>query len=394
MGVCSSMKTEKRLVLIPLVLQKFYYLNTKEKSLYMMEGQVRSKILLPEFKIHKKSAIGTLSNSDIIIGGGMKLNKQPSKRVIKISPSIQTVTKLPPLRLGIYHGSFYTIDSTLFYISSDLNVSHQAFHKNTWEFVYANPIDLHSATTYLIATTVFFAFGIKPNKKPTKKIYSIDFLQSKTYKLEKNRPFFKLISPFAIPNTDFLVFAGGFTISQKPNYSFYIQKNGKWKEIAGPECVYLKNSCRSINNHTVLISTSSKIVTINQNLQVQVLDFSIIETPVELPHHINPAKPKIGSYRRNSCEMRNLLSNFAKLSEKASVYSSIIEEVHSCGSAFSENSIDSQSSEKSQDSEKSEPIEIHEMLSHMQDGETIDTPNCFKLKLFSAGSMAGDNSVS
>ena len=147
MGACCSMKTETRLIVLSLPLPGFFYLNFKKKVVYRVENESSFKISLPRFKVHKEFAIGLLADQSILIGGGVKKNGSLSKKVVQIYPHLQTLTKLPSLFRPIKKGGFYSITSTLYYISDNLSMPHQRLVGNKWELIECPKLELHSASS-------------------------------------------------------------------------------------------------------------------------------------------------------------------------------------------------------------------------------------------------------
>ena len=389
MGACNSLKAERRVIIIQRNIPKFIYLNVKKALLHEIEDQVCTTFRLPEFKIYNKSAIGTLPDQNILIGGGIKPNKKPSKILFQINPFSHTITRLAPLKLAVFLGNFYMVNSELYYFSSDLRLPHQILRNKTWEILNKSFVNLHLASIYVVGSTVYFAFGIKPNKRVTKKIYSIDLslLTEIKYNVESIKTPLRLRSPIVRECGGSIIVIGGHKANNKLNYNIFQYQNSKWKKIQGPEYGYSKNSCISVDDLLVLISKFNKMIVINANAFIQLSDLTMRASSITFHTVVRSntfVQTKIEKYRRNSCELQGLLNNFKTLGETKTSLTNPIYEMHSSESGLSESSSDDEGNSFALNS----PIRIQESLKRPNDGETIDTPDQlnFRIKLFSASS--------
>ena len=387
MGICNSLNRERRIIIIQRKIPKLFYLNLQKRTLYEIENQLCTTFRLPEFKIYRKPAVGVLPDQNILIGGGIKPNKKPSKILFQINPFSFTITRLAPLKLAVFLGNFYMINSEIYYFSSDLRLPHQVFRNNTWEILNKCSVNLHLASIYVVASTAYFAFGMKPNKKITKKIYSIDLglgTQIK-YNIESIKTSVKLRNPIVRECGGSILVIGGCKTNNKLNYNIFQQREDKWNKIQGPKCEYPKNGCLSIDGLLILITKLNKMITINADAVIQAFDLTMRTSSITFNTILkvkSVLQPKIEKYRRNSCELQNLLSNFKSLGDSRNSFPEPIYEMHSCESVLSESS----SNDEGDPSELNCPIRVQESLNRLHD-ETLDTPDQinFKIKLFPVG---------
>ena len=166
----------KNKIILPLAPPKLPYLCLKTSRLYQIESGKFSKIKLPKLKIHKSCAIGYLSGNNIMIAGGIRINNRLSSDVFLINRSNLSIVEYPSLSKASKNGSIHHIGLLIYYISSDLTEPHQKLVCNKWELIQPTPIDLHSSSVMVQDNIIYFICGLKPNGKPTKKLYCLDLM--------------------------------------------------------------------------------------------------------------------------------------------------------------------------------------------------------------------------
>ena len=224
MGVCCSIKPEIRLLNISKSLPNFIYLNKGKTRVSMVNNLECQSIEIPDCKVNRNSAIGNFTDDDIIVGGGRKPNGKFSRKVFRINPLTKEITRLSPLKIGVEGGNFYMINLSIYYIASNLQLPHQVLKNNSWEILHTSKLKLTCPAVFIVSKTIYFACGIKPNNKPTKKIYYLDLDNDLKYKVCQKVKF-KLYKPVACALSDIVVIAGGKTVDKKHNYVLYIRRD-------------------------------------------------------------------------------------------------------------------------------------------------------------------------
>jgi hypothetical protein len=308
MGSCCSLVETRNKISLPLKPEKLYYLQRKTGRLFLIDGGKFIKLNLPRVKVNKSCAIGYLSDGNIIIAGGIRMNGRMSSDVLFINTVSLTVQEYPSLAKPCKAGSIHQIGFYIYYISSDLTEPHQKFVHHKWELINCESIDLHSSSVLVQNKMIYFLCGLKPNGKPTKKLYSLDIMQSSKYVLAKHKVNFKLYNPIAYSAYDFVIVGGGQNLDRTFNSNFFIQKNWEWVEIIGKNveledypCVYENLTCFFFGKHR-------KIVSVDRFLKI-----SVTTDPNFKPRSkTQDPKPKPKKYRKNSIYLQESLNNYTE----------------------------------------------------------------------------------
>jgi hypothetical protein len=310
MGTCCSIKPENRVYKLPVKPLSIYYLNTKFKSIYKIDGDKLQKVKMPKFNINNNCAVGHLSDGSIIIIGGTKTSGRLSKKVLLVSPSGGYVTKLPSLKRPTYKGSVHQVDSTIYYFSQDLSMPHQRYNNKFWEIIDYGKLDLNSVSVLRQDHIFYFLCGQKPNGKPTKKLYALDISNSSTYEKMNHKLNFKLINPICYSGYDYVVVGGGKKPNGCDNFSYFIQTNGEWKEIQGPDCILENYPCLYSNRLCIFIAKNSKIVTLDCALKFKVYQNKKKKQIMKRSATVFTPTTRINKYRRNSRYLQDVLNNY------------------------------------------------------------------------------------
>ena len=312
MGTCCSLKQELRVYKLPVKPLNIYYLNTKYKSVYRIDEDKLIKVKMPKFSINSNCAIGHLSDGSIVVVGGNKTNGRHSKKAILLSPSGGYIVKLPSLARPTFKGCIFQVDSFIYYFSDDLNLPHQRYNNRFWEVIDCGKINLTSVSVLRQEKVFYFLCGQKPNGKPTKKLYSIDIEKDLKYETMNHKLNFKLINPISYSSYDFVVIGGGKKPNGCNNYSYFIQTNGEWKEIHGPDCILENYPCLYSNRLCIFIARGSKIITLDCNLRFKVYqnkkqNEAIRRSATDVGQN---QQIRINKYRRNSRFLQDVLNNY------------------------------------------------------------------------------------
>ena len=323
MGSC-SIKPKYRVVFTKEKTSPIYFTTKEKRSLLKIEDHKISELQIQRLKVYKNCAIGLLKNNEIILGGGEKPNGKLSKKVYQINPEKLFVNTLQSLKQGVKHGKFYQLENIIYYISYDLKRPHQVYKNSFWEFVHTTKLNIVFPVVYSISNIFYFACGIKNNKKPTKKVYSLNIQKNFIYILELNKLNFKLYKPIIYANDKQIVIGGGKLPDGTENHKFYIKNGQEWNQVFN-EFVIKNIFCVSSNNFAVFIGKSKKMIKIFENSEISCFDltknfasdksFSKTKKKPKTKAKNSKKTLKLPKFRRNSCEVQSLLGNVVKIDD-------------------------------------------------------------------------------
>ena len=278
-----------------------------------IEGGKFIKLKLPKMKFNKGCAIGHLVDGTMMIAGGLRPDGRPSKQVFLINPSLLSIVECPSLARPCAKCSIFQIGFTVFLISQDLSEPHQKLVNKKWELINCNKLDLHSSAVLVQEQVFYFLCGLKRNKKPTKKLYSLNLASGNEYELMKHKLNFKLINPCVYSAYDFVVVVGGQQVNQEYNSRFFIQNNWEWREVMGPDVEIEDYPCQYSDRTCVFVCKDRKIVTIDRYIRISVLsDTRPIDRQKPRSKTIEP-KPKPQKSHFSSKEVQEFLNNSVQL---------------------------------------------------------------------------------
>ena len=130
----------------------------------------------------------------------------------------------------------------------------------------------------------------------------------------KHKLNFKLLSPIAYSAYDYVVIGGGLLPDGSKNKNFFIQQDGEWKEIEGPECFLEDYPCVFLNRFCIFLAQKNLVVAIDSNLKVSVFSRKSSELKKAKTENPKGLKLKISKYRRNSKHLNAALSNYVRSS--------------------------------------------------------------------------------
>jgi hypothetical protein len=187
---------------------------------------------------------------------------------------------------------------------------HQRYNNKFWEMIDYGKLDLNSVSILRQDHIFYFLCGQKPNGKPTKKLYALDISNSSTYEKMNHKLNFKLINPICYSGYDYVVVGGGKKPNGCDNFSYFIQTNGEWKEIQGPDCILENYPCLYSNRLCIFIAKNSKIVTLDCALKFKVYQNKKKKQIMKRSATVFTPTTRINKYRRNSRYLQDVLNNY------------------------------------------------------------------------------------
>lgn len=315
MGTCCNLKVEQKVIRIPVRPLRIFFYYPARSAVYRIAEDGLKKIKMRKFKANKDCAIGHLHDGTIMLAGGIKTDGRLSKKVLIINPQSASVIKGIHLAKSADQGQLFQISTMIYYISTNLNQPHQKLSSNKWELISPRPINLTSASILIQENILYFLCGLKPNNKPTKKLYYLNIDKPDQYHLMKHKLNFKLTSPVSFSAYDFVVVAGGKKANGCYNSNFYIQKNWEWKELVGPDVVLEQYPVLFSNRDCVFICKDKKVVTLDSELKFKVYkkrEKKLARALTERPKKEN----KIQKYRINNRYVQDMLNNYVFIKNK------------------------------------------------------------------------------
>lgn len=258
----SESKNSKNSTLLP----SFYYLNQVKNSIFKVHLNSVTKHCLSKFILYSDCAIGYLPDNNIVVAGGEKPTGRLSKKVFFINTSTRAINRLSSLKFPSKFGTLLYTDSKLYYFSASLTLKHQVYLNNSWEILITSTLNLSYPVVCADSGEFFFLCGIKPNNKPTKKIYTLNLMKNNEYSLiEKFTPF-RLNRPIIISKNGTIAIGGGKKLSGEENYNFFFHNlsDDKWKEVEGPR-YKIENYPGFFFENTMIWMAFPKIIVIMEN---------------------------------------------------------------------------------------------------------------------------------
>lgn len=240
---------------------EFYWLHKSENAVFRINEESVTSHNISSLSLFENCAVGYADDCNIIVAGGVKVSGMVSKKVFYINVANRSINRLCSLKFPSAGCSLLSTQNKLFLIPGSLSNPLQHYNSGEWSIITPTPLNLTSTVHYFHDSILYFLCGMKPNLKPTKKIYTLSLVSPTEYKKSGKRTPFKLENPILVKVKSQIIVAGGKT-NGKPNYRFFISniECEKWKVIEGPGIFLTKSPGICVKNSAIWVEFPKIVV--------------------------------------------------------------------------------------------------------------------------------------
>jgi hypothetical protein len=243
---------------------EFFWLSVTENSILKVNSEAVLTHSIPSFQVNKGAAIGYTDDNNILIIGGEKLNGKTSKKVFYVNVQSKSINRLSSLKQPSKSSTVIIANHKIYLIESSLAQPLQIYSSGEWTVFQGEGLNNSHAACFVHDSTLYCLSSIKPNQKPTKKIFTLNLQNPSKYKILGKQAPFKLEKPVLVKMPNCIIVAGG-SIKGSFNYNFFIGELScdRWKVIEGPNYPIVTSPGLCVGKTAVWVEVP-KIVIINR----------------------------------------------------------------------------------------------------------------------------------